>query len=107
VNEALRRLQEEGYGLIILFDRRRDAGNPDARDLRFETVTARERRSLAELSSSLTAARKPSQAMPVFQINGGDLAFLKSIGIDPTRRARGRRGAKRRPDTAADGDTDT
>jgi hypothetical protein len=27
---------------------------------------------------------------PVFQINGQDLSFLKSIGIDPTRRARRR-----------------
>lgn len=30
-------------------------------------------------------------AEPDFRIDGRDLAFLRSIGIDPTRRRRGRR----------------
>jgi hypothetical protein len=30
-------------------------------------------------------------AEPAFVIDGRDLAFLRSIGIDPTRRRRGRR----------------
>jgi hypothetical protein len=36
-------------------------------------------------------ARRPRRAVqPVFRIHGEDLAFLRSIGIDPTRR----RGAR-------------
>lgn len=102
MSQALRRLQEEGYGLVILLDRRRGTGSPDARDLRIEAVAPRERRFLTERTSSSPVSPESSQGVPVFQINGGDLAFLKSIGIDPTRRVRGRRGAKRGPDVAAD-----
>lgn len=100
VNEALQRLQQEGYGLIILLDRRRGNGEPGPRDVRIEALTPRAPKPLAGHRRSLPAA--PDGA-PAFQINGGDLAFLKSIGIDPTRRVRGRRGAKPSPPTAPGG----
>ena len=35
----------------------------------------------------------PSKRMPVFQITGKDLSFLRSIGIDPTRRGKRRRSS--------------
>lgn len=44
------------------------------------------RREEVEILPTPPAARKP-----VFQINGKDLTFLRSIGIDPTRRGRRRR----------------
>jgi len=78
ISRTLRRIREEGYTLYLLVDCKRDAS-----ELEID----------AELSS--LRARRPSQAMhgsePVFQIDGRDLAFLKSIGIDPTRRLRKRR----------------
>ncbi|MES1210726.1 MAG: hypothetical protein ABUL63_00200, partial [Acidobacteriota bacterium] len=41
--------------------------------------------------SSSRAASRTTSSEPTFQINGKDLSFLRSIGIDPTRRLRRRR----------------
>ena len=71
VHRTWRQLREEGYSLYLLVDCKKQDGEQQA------AVTA-ERGKLP-----LT-----SQEPIVFQINGGDLSFLKSIGIDPTRRRR-------------------
>jgi len=75
VNITLRKIREEGYSLYLLVDCKRDANEPD------EPVTF------------ATASRMPrlSSGEPAFQIDGRDLSFLRSIGIDPTRRLRRRR----------------
>lgn len=73
VNQALRRIHEEGYSLFIFLDRK-DRDEPEAG----ETALARTSRPRGE---------------PVFLINGGDLSFLRSIGIDPTRRVRRRKSS--------------
>jgi len=70
VTRTLRRIREEGYSLYLLVDCKRDREAGD------EPLT-------------LAAGRGPGE--PVFQINGTDLSFLRSIGIDPTRRLRRRR----------------
>jgi len=66
VHRTWRQLREEGYSLYLLVDCKKQDGQ--------ETP---ERGKLP----------LPPQE-PVFQINGTDLSFLKSIGIDPTRRRR-------------------
>lgn len=72
VTRTLRRIREEGYSLYLLVDCKREAfDDEDALP-----VTSRSGRRERE---------------PVFQINGTDLHFLRSIGIDPTRRSRRRR----------------
>lgn len=73
INRTLRKIREEGYALYLLVDCKRE--------------------SLDEESLSLTAPRFRSSGSgePVFQIDGRDLSFLRSIGIDPTRRLRRRR----------------
>lgn len=72
VNRTLRKIREEGYSLYLLVDCKRDVEDPEP--------------------VALTAPRWRSGASdPVFQIDGRDLNFLKSIGIDPTRRLRRRR----------------
>lgn len=70
VDQALRRIHEEGYSLFIFLDRH--AGEDD------EEVTTKVERG--------GSARPHGE--PVFRIHGGDLSFLRSIGIDPTRRVR-------------------
>jgi hypothetical protein len=70
VSRTLRRIREEGYSLYLLVDCKRD----------------RE----CDEPLALAPARHGS-GEPVFQINGTDLSFLRSIGIDPTRRLRRRR----------------
>ena len=72
VNRTLRKIREEGYALYLLVDCKRE--------------------SLDEEPLSLTAPRfRSGPGEPVFQIDGRDLNFLRSIGIDPTRRLRRRR----------------
>jgi hypothetical protein len=67
VHRTWRQLREEGYSLYLLVACKRQDGEQQST----------ERGKLA----------LPPQE-PVFQINGTDLSFLKSIGIDPTRRRR-------------------
>lgn len=74
VNRTLRKIREEGYSLYLLVDCKRDREDPDALPLG---------------TSRQTVPRNGSE--PVFQIDGRDLSFLRSIGIDPTRRQRRRR----------------
>ncbi len=72
VNRTLRKIREEGYSLYLLVDCKRDANE-------LEPVTF------------ATATRHSASGEPVFQIDIRDLSFLRSIGIDPTRRLRRRR----------------
>lgn len=68
VHRTWRQLRDEGYSLFLLVDCKRQEGQ-DTPERGKLPVGAQE---------------------PTFQINGGDLSFLKSIGIDPTRRTRRR-----------------
>lgn len=72
VNRTLRKIREEGYSLYLLVDCKRDANEPEA-------------------VSFAAATPRLSSGEPAFQIDGRDLSFLRSIGIDPTRRLRRRR----------------
>ena len=71
VNRTLRKIREEGYALYLLVDCKREAN--EIEPLTFAT------------------APRLTSGDPVFQIDGRDLSFLRSIGIDPTRRLRRRR----------------
>ena len=73
VSRTLRKIREEGYSLYLLVDCKREANVDDA------------------LSLAPASRYSSSERDPAFQINGNDLSFLRSIGIDPTRRLRRRR----------------
>ena len=68
VHRTWRSLREEGYALSLTVDCRREEDEEPP-----EAIPA-------------AAASRPS-----FRINGDDLSFLRSIGIDPTRKVRRRR----------------
>lgn len=68
VSRTLRKIREEGYSLYLLVDCKRDANEDD-----------------------LPVPTPRTGGEPMFQIDGRDLSFLRSIGIDPTRRQRRRR----------------
>lgn len=82
VSRTLRKIREEGYSLYLLVDCKREVGDPEPLAL-----TPAARRSLPAIS----AAGSSSSSDPCFLIDGRDLSFLRSIGIDPTRRLRRRR----------------
>jgi hypothetical protein len=71
VSRTLRKIREEGYSLYLLVDCKRESLDDDD-------------------SLPVSPARR-LPAEPVFRIDGRDLSFLRSIGIDPTRRLRRRR----------------
>lgn len=75
VSRTLRRIREEGYALYLLVDCKRE---------------------LLDVEPVLPPVPRPAAGDPVFQIDGRDLSFLKSIGIDPTRRLRRRRAPQPR-----------
>jgi hypothetical protein len=70
VGRTLRQIREEGYTLYLLVDCKREEAEEERKG----------------------GGRRPRGGEPVFRINGEDLSFLKSIGIDPTRRGRRRVG---------------
>lgn len=72
-SRKLRQIRDEGYSLYLLLDGSREEADPGA--------------------GALVARKGPSLAagQPEFRINSSDLSFLRSIGIDPTRRLRRRR----------------
>lgn len=78
INDSLRELQKAGYSLYLVVDCRRGA--------------AKRRRSEPKYSSTAAAEVSTTRAAdPSFRIDGNDLLFLRSIGIDPTRKSRARR----------------
>jgi hypothetical protein len=100
VSRTLRRIREEGYALYLLVDCKRerdDRFDLDPDDDTFPLAASRTARASSRTSgspsrsASRTTSRTTSNTEPAFQINGKDLSFLRSIGIDPTRRLRRRR----------------
>ncbi len=72
VDEAMRRIRRQGWSLYLVVDRKSEG----------ETLAAYE-----------IADEEPGLAEASFRIDSDDLSFLRSIGIDPTRRTRRRRRA--------------
>lgn len=88
VHRTWRQLHEEGYSLYILLDCRQD--DDDEED---ETPEAGSTSQSLALPAEASAVRR-REPEPSFRIYGGDLDFLRSIGIDPTRRIRRRRSPR-------------
>ena len=80
VSRTLRKIREEGYSLYLLVDCKREANEL-------------ERLPAPPLPQVGSQTARGSDGETMFQIDGRDLSFLKSIGIDPTRRLRRRRSS--------------
>lgn len=96
VSRSLRRIREEGYAMVLHLDCKREVGEeesplvPAARAAVLADPLAQKPEKLARSMKSPgpeAGALAPSPP-PTFQIDGRDLGFLRSIGIDPTRRLR-------------------
>lgn len=66
----MRQIRRQGWSLYLVVDQQEDAGSGAALEL---------------------TAKPPASEASVFKIDGKDLSFLRSIGIDPTRSLRRRR----------------
>ena len=76
VDKTLLRVEQAGYSLYLTVECKQDEEDADER----RRIPLRSRRD-----------RLPE---PVFKINTSDLTFLRSIGIDPTRKSRRRRSKR-------------
>ena len=70
VNRSMDQIRDEGWSVYLVIDRKLEDETPEG----------------IELTGGME-----SQVEPTFRINSKDLSFLKSLGIDPTRRVRRRR----------------
>lgn len=78
VHDRLESIRREGYTLNLFLDCKRSGEDDGDHDRN-------------------SSARRPLPP-PTFRINGRDLAFLRSVGIDPTRRTRSRTSRRAAPE---------
>jgi hypothetical protein len=91
LGETLDAVRQAGYSVYLLLDCKPDEGHeqePADSPLRDDTPTPDDRR------RSAPAAEVSRSAEVAFRIDAKDLAFLRALGIDPTRRSRGRRALR-------------
>ena len=80
VHDSIQRIREEGYNLYMVLDAKVGVN-------RRESVRGA-RRPIGDAEPEDAGTERAS-----FRINVKDLRFLKSVGIDPTRKVRARRAA--------------
>ena len=91
VHESIQRIRDEGYNLYMVLDAKVGVNKREGRGRASRRVLAAGEPEEIERSSERAA----------FRINLKDLRFLKSLGIDPTRKVRVRKAATRRVTKAA------
>ena len=95
VSGAARRLCDHGYSLYLQLDCKPDStGRAQVQLGAVRTSTEAEKTSECEPLVSDTPEKAPS-GPPSFRVNTRDVAFLQSVGIDPTRSVRRRRSSRR------------
>ena len=87
VHDSIQRIRDEGYNLYMVLDAKVGVNRRAPR-------SGSRRRSAAAPEAGKAVATIGEQA--AFRINIKDLRFLKSVGIDPTRKVRTRRGVAAR-----------
>jgi hypothetical protein len=103
VHDSLQKIRDEGYNLYMVLDakvgvnrRERSSRNSEREGSRAPRSS---RRSLALVRRDDEGERDEpvsSEERAAFRINLRDLRFLRSVGIDPTRKVRARRAAPAR-----------
>ena len=96
VHDSLQKIRDEGYNLYMVLDakvgvnrRERATRSPKASRRSLALVRDRDDRDDREESAS-------AEERAAFRINLKDLRFLRSVGIDPTRKVRARRAPVRK-----------
>jgi hypothetical protein len=88
VHDSIQRIRDEGYNLYMVLDAKVGVNRREARQ-------ARARRGVVRDEPGNGNGSTPEERA-AFRINLKDLRFLKSLGIDPTRKVRNRKLAARR-----------
>jgi hypothetical protein len=97
VHDSIQRIRDEGYNLYMVLDAKVGVNRRETRLTRVRRGAARELQ-LEDAGETQTAEERAA-----FRINLKDLRFLRSVGIDPTRKVRKRRVAAARKKSAVGG----
>ncbi|HEX4439489.1 MAG TPA: hypothetical protein VH854_05425 [Thermoanaerobaculia bacterium] len=101
VHDSLQKIRDEGYNLYMVLDAKVGVNRRERRESaeRRDRTPRSSRRSLALVRSEDSEDRDLStltEERAAFRINLKDLRFLRSVGIDPTRKVRARRAPARK-----------
>jgi hypothetical protein len=91
VHDSIQRIRDEGYNLYMVLDAKVGVNRRAARS------TSRRRQQAVETGNGNGNGNGATVNQAAFRINIKDLRFLKSVGIDPTRKVRARASLSRRP----------
>lgn len=83
VHDRLESIRREGYTLNLFLDCKRSPSDKNG--------GKSNGKSNGKTNGKTNGSARRPLAPPTFRIDGRDLAFLRSVGIDPTRQARSRR----------------
>src|SRR5437899_7603638 len=86
VHDSIQKIRDQGYNLYMVLDAKVGVNKREAKP--------RSRRAAASAASDDEAPSTGERA--AFRINLKDLRFLKSLGIDPTRKVRSRKTPARK-----------
>ena len=86
VHDSIQKIRDEGYNLYMVLDAKVGVNKREGKSRSRRAVASAE----PEEDSSAAAERA------AFRINLKDLRFLKSLGIDPTRKVRNRKAPARK-----------
>jgi hypothetical protein len=78
VNRQIQRIRDEGYDLYVVLDATIGLNRQDGEDIE------------GEIGNGTSVTPEPTKEVS-FRINVNDLALLRSLGIDPTRKVRSTR----------------
>jgi hypothetical protein len=94
VHDSIQRIRDEGYNLYMVLDAKVGVNRRPARSAGRKRQAAHSASASANGNGNGNGASEGEQA--AFRINIKDLRFLKSVGIDPTRKVRTRTPLPRR-----------
>ena len=97
VHDHLKRLREEGYSLNLLLDCQPQSEDDEDDESSDGPGVEDEEESKVPTGVAPTKALQRKDVPPVFRIDGKDLAFLRDLGIDPTRRCKSKSRQRRLP----------
>ncbi len=100
ISEAIRKIRHQGFAPQLILSCEQD-GEPELRGVDFRpsrpSASPRAEIEATEQVAPDISASERGARQPEFRLNGRDVSLLKSLGIDPTRRARRPRHSRRRP----------
>ena len=91
VHDSIQRIRDEGYNLYMVLDAKVGVNREDGRPARLARRAEPELDDETEDGNGNGAGNRAA-----FRINLKDLRFLRSVGIDPTRKVRRRKAAAKR-----------